>query len=307
MQGKLRNVADMSGCRPPSSGATVRVAIMQIGYETVFEPHGRCLEDNCQLLSEYLAEAGKRGADLAIAPECWCSVGMPEENRDPAVLAEEIPGSGPLYRMFSDQARRFEMHVLGWSYERDNGRIYNTAFILGPDGAFLGKYRKTHPVPIEETVRAGISPGEELPVFDLPFGRVGIMICFDDKFPEVSRILSVKGARLICFPSMNSPHHAWTSRSAVRAMDNGCFIASSLVLGIRVSEGEAAIYDPRGMIVASPGQRDGIAVGEIDLHKPYMAEYHGTPEDTHFSDVRRFLLANRRPHLYRDLTGDAII
>ncbi|MFH0962859.1 MAG: carbon-nitrogen hydrolase family protein [Planctomycetota bacterium] len=283
--------------------ATIRVAIMQIGYETRYGAKGRTLAQNIDLVGGYLDAAGELRADLAIAPECWSIVGIGEENvRE---FAEPIPGDGPIFRMFRDRARTSHTHVVGWSFEMDGPRTFNTAFLIAPDGRYLGKYRKTHPVPIEETERMGISPGEELPVFDLPFGRVGIMICFDHFFPEVARVLAIKGARLICLPSMNSPHHAWSTRLAARAMDNACFLAASVVLGDANAEGEAGIYDPKGMLVASPGQRDGVAVGEIDLERPYVLAHYATADQPHLLDVRRFLLGSRRPHLYGDLTREA--
>jgi len=287
--------------------ATTRIAVMQIGYDHLYGPAGRTLDDNIGLIAGYLDAAGRERADLAIAPECWVRTGLPDAHRPVPALAEEIPGNGPIYSMFRDRAKHHQMHVIGWSFEKEGAAFYNTAFIIAPDGSFIGRYRKTHPVPVEETDKDGITPGEELPVFDLPFGRIGIMICFDNFFPEVPRVLAIKGARLICYPSMNSPQLCLAVRSATRAIENGCFVASSVVLGERLAEGEAAVHDPKGTVVASPGHRDGIAVAEIDLYRKYSAAYYVFGEDSHFADVRRFRMTSRRPHLYREITNDAVL
>ena len=289
--------------------APTRVAIMQIGYDHPWNADPpRTLGENIELADGYLAKAADARADIVIAPECWPLVGLRVKTaKEMARAAERIPGDGPIYAMFRRHAERANAHVVGWNYERDGERLYNTAFILSPQGEFVGRYRKTHPVPGPETVEHGITPGEELPVFDLPFGRVGIMICFDNYHAEVPRVLAVKGARLIIYPTMNSPRHVLATLTPARAIDSGVFVASSVVLGNRVAEGFAAIYDPRGEVVASPGRRDGVAVGEIDLELPYSFSYDAAQARPELADHRRWLLSTRRPHLYGSLTDDAVL
>jgi len=134
------------------------------------------------------------------------------------------------------------------------------------------------------------------------------MICFDNYFCEVSRTLAVKGAKLICYPTMNSPRHTLHTLSAARAIDNGCFVASSVVLGERMCEGSASIYDLKGETIASMGRRDGVAIGQVDLDRPYRFSYYTSEQSSsHRADHRRFLLENRRPHLYEPLTGEAVV
>ncbi len=298
--------------------APIRVAVMQIGYDDgqVWHPApARTFEQNLELADGYLVRAADARTDIAILPECWSKVGL--ERKRASDVAEEVPGEGPVCTMCRRRAREHGMHVVGWTYERDGEHIYNTSFILSPGGDLVGKYRKTHPVPGEtgETPVPGethgeteVTAGEELPVFDLPFGRVGIMICFDNWHAEVPRILAVKGARLIIYPTMNSPRDVFATLAAARAIDSGVFVAASVVLGCRVSGGCAAIYDPRGEVVAGTGRRDGVAVGEIDLDKSYPFTFN--PDQTanrRLEDSRAWLLSTRRPHLYGDLSDDAVI
>ena len=283
-----------------------RIAIMQIGYDVPYlDRPKRTLDANVDLMAGYLAEAADGGADLAIAPECWSLVGLEGKSAD--IVAESVPGDGPVYSMFNVASQRHRMHVVGWTFEREGDRLYNTAFILSPEGELIGKYRKTHPVPPEETKGWEVSPGEDLPVFDMPFGRMGIMICFDNYFCEVARTLAVKGAKLICYPTMNKPRHTLSTLSAARAIDNGCFIASSVVIGEPICQGSAAIHDPHGEVLVGMGRRDGVAIGQIDLDRPYRFGCHTAEQTPHRADHRRFLLTNRRPHLYGPLTGEAII
>lgn len=290
-------------------GSVTRVAVMQMGYDRYGPEGGRqfasdggrhfTLEDNCSLMDSYLAQAGEQKADLVIAPECWVRVGL--DKLDVDRLAVAIPGDNPIYHLFAARARKHHMHVVGWAYEKDGSVKYNTAFVIGPDGEFVGKYRKTHPVPGEETVGQGIRPGDEFPVFDLPFGRIGIMICFDNYFPEVSRILAVKGARLICYPTMNSPRLSLETRAAARAMDNGVYVACSVLMGYRLAEGSAAIYDPRGDIIAGSGSRDGVVVAEVDLQRPFPMAFVPGSEQYPGADLHRLLLSARRPEIYNEL------
>ena len=282
-----------------------RVAVMQMGYDR-YGPEGGhryTLEQNGTLMDQYLGQAGDQGADLVIAPECWVRVGL--DKIDVEQLAVAIPGDNPIYNLFAARARRHHMSVVGWAYERDGKDKYNTAFVIGPDGNYLGKYRKTHPVPGEETQGQGIRPGNAFPVFDLPLGRIGIMICFDNYFPEVSRILAVKGARLICYPTMNSPRLSLETRAAARAIDNGCYVACSVLMGYRLGEGSAAIYDPRGETIAGSGSRDGVVTAEIDLTHPYPMAFVPNSETYPGADRHQLLLAARRPEIYGELLNPA--
>ena len=95
-------------------------------------------------------------------------------------------------------ARQLHSYVVAGLYEKEGVVLYNTAVLLGRDGKLVGKYRKTH-LPREEW-EAGITPGNDYPVFDTDFGKVGLMICWDVQFPEPCRAMGAKGADLVLLP-----------------------------------------------------------------------------------------------------------
>src|SRR5687767_7912787 len=112
-------------------------------------------------------------------------------------LAE--PLDGVYVARFRELARRSGMWLLACFAEREGELVYNTALLIDRAGEIIGKYRKTH-------VQSGgdwkfYAPGEDLPVFETPWGTVGIMICYDRQFPEVPRTLMQRGARLVLNPS----------------------------------------------------------------------------------------------------------
>ncbi len=91
------------------------------------------------------------------------------------------------------------IHVVGGLLEREGDALYNSAVLVGPET--FGRYRKTH---LWDREKLLYEPGEELPVFDTPLGRIGLLVCYDAWFPEATRALAVKGAQILCIPS-NAP------------------------------------------------------------------------------------------------------
>ena len=140
-----------------------------------------------------IADAAKQGADLIVLPETLTVYGSGLTYAD---CAESIPG--PSTEFFGQLAKQHETHIVAGLMERDQHLIYNVAVLLGPDGKIIGKYRKVT-LPRGE-VEGGITPGNEYPVFETSFGKVGMMICYDGFFPEVARELTKNGAEIIAWP-----------------------------------------------------------------------------------------------------------
>ena len=128
--------------------------------------------------------------------------------------------------------------------------IYNVAVLLGPDGTLLGKYRKTC-LPRNEAA-AGITPGEDYPVFETKFGKVGMMICYDGFFPEVARELANSGAEVIAWPVWGcNPDLA-----PARACENHVYLVSSTYEDISRNWMLTAVFDHDGHTLA--GRRNGV-------------------------------------------------
>jgi len=116
-----------------------------------------------------------------------------------AVLKTAEPIPGRMYNVFAKAARDHKIYVIACFYERNKDYVYNTAVLIDRRGHLVGKYRKTHVHWPEMTF--GVRPGADYPVFDCDFGRIGIEICYDSWFPEVSRLLALKGAEIIFLPN----------------------------------------------------------------------------------------------------------
>jgi predicted amidohydrolase len=151
--------------------------------------------------------------------------------------------------------------VIFTMYERDVESIYNTAVLIGRDGQIIGKYRKLH-LPLSE-VEMGLLPGNEYGVFDVDFGKIGIMTCYDQVFPETARTLSLQGAEIIFVPTMGDEPLI----TRARARDNGVYVVVSGYNGPESSR----IINPMGdEICHVNSETEGMCACELDLNKRFF-------------------------------------
>lgn len=212
-----------------------------------------CLDYYCARLDE----VGARGVDLVCLPEVINIDGIAG---DRSRWAEPIPG--PSTARLAEKARKYATYVAASLLERDGDRRYNTGILLDRSGNLVGKYRKTHPT-IGEAFLKGITPGADYPVFETDFGRVGYMICYDYHFPEVARILSLKGAQIVVHSNMADNREGgtlWDACVRIRAVDNNVHLVTA------GNDGRSGVINPRGEILARTEKRQGgIALAECDL------------------------------------------
>ncbi len=172
-------------------------------------------------------------------------------------IAEPIPGKSTEY--FGTLAKRHGLYVVVGLYERDEHLIYNVAVLLGPDGKLAGKYRKVC-LPRNEAA-AGVTPGDEYPVFQTQFGKLGMMVCYDGFFPEVARELTNNGAEVIAWPVWGcNPDLA-----ASRACENHVYIVSSTYEDISRNWMLSAVFDHDGKPLAKAEKWGTVVTAEIDL------------------------------------------
>lgn len=214
--------------------------------------------------------------------------------------AEPIPG--PLTERMSKLAKKHNLVLITPMYEEAaTGVYYNTAVIFNPDGEMLGKFRKMHiPHLGGFWEKFYFRPGNlGYPVFETPYGKVGIYICYDRHFPEGARALGLNGAEIVFNPSATVAglsEHLWKIEQPAHAVANGYFIAAINRVGESPWNtgqfyGTSYIADPRGQIVVE-GSRDNeeLVVGEIDLD--LIREVRNTWQ----------FFRDRRPDSYGDLT-----
>ena len=238
-------------------------------------------EANFARARELAAEAKRRGSDVLVLPELWAT-GYDLEN---AAQHASSTDEG-LFARTADLAREQGLYIVGSLLEARGSRCYNTAHIFSPSGELVGLYRKIHLfAPMEED--RYLSAGDDAPLFDLPWGRSALAICYDLRFPELFRRYTLAGARIVFMPAeWPRPRLAhWRTLLAARAIENQVFVIACNRVGGEFC-GHSAIYDPWGEAVAEAGQAEILLTAGIDLD---LVE-----------EVRqRFpVLADRRPELY---------
>jgi predicted amidohydrolase len=254
--------------------ATVRIALLK----AVPEPWE--LERNWQSVERLAATLTEEGIDLLITPECFLDGYVAAENswsaaRFAAVIQEE---AGTYVTRARALARRLGCWLILGLTEARRGGGANTALLIDRQGAVAGRYDKTHLLDHD----ARYVPGDALPVFATDWGRLGIVICADRRWPETIRSLAVQGAELIAVPSYGMCHEAneWWMRT--RAYENGLFLAFA-------HPHVAFIADPRGHLRAKlVSTRPAVLVEDLPL-----------------GEVDRGMLAHRRPELYRSLIEES--
>jgi len=202
-----------------------------------------------------IAEAAKQKADLVVLGETLTYYGTGKKMEE---CAETVPGPSTEY--FGKLAKQNDLYIVAGLVERDGKTLYNTAALLGPDGKFIGKYRKVT-LPRSE-IEAGITPGYDYPVFDTRFGKVGMMICYDGFFPEVARALTIQGAEVIAWP-------VWGCNpmlAAARACENHVYVVSSTYTDASKHDWMiSGIFDHFGDVLAKADTFGTLAIAEVDL------------------------------------------
>jgi len=216
---------------------------------------------------------GCRGADLVLLPEIW-NVGFMSFDR---YIAEAETASGPTLTALRTAARRIGAYLHTGSFvEKEDGRCYNSSYLLSPAGEVLANYRKIHLFGYNSREVQILSPGERIVVADTPLGKLGLATCFDLRFPELFRAMIDLGAELflICsaWPYPRLEH--WLLLNRVRAVENQCYLISANSTGLNRGVqfvGHSRIVDPWGTVLAGAGDRETILRTEIDLQEVQAA------------------------------------
>lgn len=243
-------------------------------------------------------EAADKGADIIALPEMF---NCPYNNKYFREYAETYP-SGETLNMLSSAARERNVFIIGGSIPEldDKGRVFNTSFIFDNKGILIGKHRKMHLFDID--IKNGVkfkesevlTGGNEIAIVGTPWGKVGIAICYDIRFPELIRIMALKGAKIVFIPAAfnmtTGPAH-WELLFKSRALDNQIFVAGISPARNEnysyVAYGNSLVANPWGSIISRLNEKEGILIQDIDL------EY--------IDEIRESLplLKHRRGDIYR--------
>lgn len=272
-------------------------------------------------IDQWSRRSVEEGAELALFPELQLHGHCTPNTWD---LAEEIPG-GPSVRRLEQIAREYRLVLSVGLSEKENSLVFNTQVLVGPQG-YIGKQRKLHLSRDEVLFYKG---GREMPVFDIGKCRVGTIICYDNQFPEVARILALRGADVLLMPhaarvrmwedtpesmaaARRHSHEYFTSCYAMRARENACFAVLANQAGRagyvdmypRDSPnqphhcGGAIFFAPDGEVLASSQTdeiRDEMVVQTLE------AERLGAERS-----LPNYTLKTRRPELYEELVKEQV-
>lgn len=230
---------------------------------------------NVRTAGIYLGKIKDEKPDFVILPEMFC---CPYQTQNFPVYAEEE--GGPVWQQLSEYAKQYGIYLIGGSMpEKDaEGKVYNTSYIFDRQGKQIGKHRKVHLFDIDvtggQTFKESdtLTAGDHDTVFDTEFGRMGVMLCFDIRFPELARMMVNDGAKAIFVPAAfnmtTGPAH-WELSFRTRALDNqiymiGCAPMRDESAGY-ISWGHSIVTDPWGKVIDMLDEKEGVLLTELDL------------------------------------------
>jgi beta-ureidopropionase len=227
----------------------------------------------------YIRQAADAGAQVACLQEIFYGPYFCAEQETRWYdFTEPIP-EGPTIRLMQDLAKKHHMALVVPIYEREQeGVYYNTAAVIGQDGSYLGKYRKTHIPHVAPGFweKFYFRPGNlGYPTFDLGFARIGVYICYDRHFPAGARALGLNGAEIVFNPSATVAglsEHLWKLEQPAHAVANGYYIGAINRVGVEapwnIGEfyGSSYFCNPRGQIIAQAARdKDEVLTADLDL------------------------------------------
>ena len=237
---------------------------------------GRDKAENLRRACALIRRAAERGAQLVMLPEMFC---CPYENEMFRPNSEEQ--GGPAQQALSALSRELGIWIVGGTIpEREGERLYNTCYVYDDQGRQAARHRKIHLFDVN--VEGGqyfmesdtFAPGNDITLLDTPWGRVGLCVCFDLRFEELCRVMTLRGARMILAPAAfnmtTGPAH-WELLFRQRAVDNQCFTVGVSPArdeqGSYVAYGNSIAVDPWGAVLCRAGAEETTLYADLDVER----------------------------------------
>jgi len=234
-----------------------KIALAQIELE-LGNPDG-----NLQVAREAVAEAARAGADIVLLPELWaCGYDLINARKYASPLNDGW------FAKMQELAQEHKIALGGSMIEELGETFYNTFILVDKLGKQLGYYRKTHLFDLIEE-KEYFTAGKELALLETPWGKIGLALCYDLRFPEMFRAYATKGAETILlvaeWPNSRIAH--WNILVQARAVENQCFIAAVNKVGTSKGKrlgGNSAVIDPMGKVLTQGGIAPGVFLADVD-------------------------------------------
>ncbi|WP_292976165.1 carbon-nitrogen hydrolase family protein [Nitrosomonas sp.] len=249
------------------TGSKVRVAAVQMAS-------GPTVTANLEEAFRLIEEAAAKGAQLVVLPEYFCIMGMKDTDK---LAVREQPGEGEIQNFLSEAAKRFGIWLAGGSVplvSPVSSKVYNSCLVYDGQGQQVARYDKIHLFGLslgsenfaeERTIDAG----NKIVAIDSPFGRMGLSICYDLRFPELYRMMGKVDIILApsAFTAITGKAH-WETLIRARAIENQAYLIAPAQGGFHVNgretNGDSMIVDPWGVIIDRLPRGAGVVVAEID-------------------------------------------
>ena len=232
------------------------------------------VQHNIASARRLVAEAAASGATLVVLPEYWPIMGLSDTDK---LAHAEQPGSGPIQDFMADAARSHGVWLIGGTLPlvaSDAARVMNTTLVYDSQGKPVSRYDKIHLFGFAKGAEnydeaRTIVPGESVAMFDAPFGRVGLAVCYDLRFPELFRAMGECTLMVVtaAFTHTTGMAH-WEVLLRARAIENQCYVLASAQGGThqngRRTFGHSMLIDPWGEVKAVLAEGEGVVCGSID-------------------------------------------
>lgn len=227
---------------------------------------------NLRDIEKFIEEAASKKSDMIALPEMMNYIGKDQ------IAGESIPGRTT--ELLCGLAKKYSLWIHGGSIAEDNGEQlpFNTTVLVNPNGEIVSKYRKLHMFDVElgdgTSVRESdyYTAGNEIVTVETELANFGFAICYDMRFPEIFRIMALRGAQILFVPAnftMHTGKDHWEPLLRARAIENSCYVVAPAQIGNKArfaAYGKTMIIDPWGNVVSKSSDYPNVITAEIDLN-----------------------------------------